>query len=69
MNKSLIIKDGWLIQVERFASPHFSPREAAGDISLLVLHNISLPAGQFGANYINELFLGQLRLLLSSVVC
>lgn len=54
------ISSGWLNKVERLPSPHFSSRELDEEISLLVIHNISLPAGQFGKNYISDLFLGQL---------
>ncbi|ALO36271.1 N-acetyl-anhydromuranmyl-L-alanine amidase [Colwellia sp. MT41] len=54
------ISSGWLAQAQHFPSPYFSPRELADDISLLVIHNISLPAGQFGGNCIHDLFLGQL---------
>ncbi len=54
------ISAGWLGQAQHLPSPHFSPRELNDDISLLVIHNISLPAGQFTGNYISDLFLGQL---------
>jgi AmpD protein len=54
------ISSGWLNQVEHLPSPHFSSRELNEEISLLVIHNISLPEGQFGTNYISDLFLGQL---------
>ncbi len=43
----------------QLASPHCDAREG-DDISLLVIHNISLPAGEFGKPYIHDLFLGQL---------
>ncbi|WP_448212907.1 1,6-anhydro-N-acetylmuramyl-L-alanine amidase AmpD [Colwellia sp. MEBiC06753] len=56
----LTIKNGWLENIEHQASPHFSPREPDADISLLVVHNISLPPGKFGGPYITDLFLGRL---------
>ncbi|WP_019029775.1 1,6-anhydro-N-acetylmuramyl-L-alanine amidase AmpD [Colwellia piezophila] len=56
----LSISSGWLVQALNLPSPFFSPRELADEISLLVIHNISLPAGQFDGNCINDLFLGQL---------
>jgi AmpD protein len=40
-------------------SPNCSDREN-GEISLLVIHNISLPPGQFGGSYIDELFCNEL---------
>ncbi len=54
------ISSGWLNQAEHLPSPYFSPRELTDEISLLVVHNISLPAGNFGMSYISDLFLGQL---------
>tara|TARA_Y100001935_G_scaffold249454_1_gene248088 strand:- start:501 stop:1043 length:543 start_codon:yes stop_codon:yes gene_type:complete len=40
-------------------SPNFSEREA-DDISLLVLHNISLPPGEFGGGNVEKFFLNEL---------
>ncbi|WP_111978215.1 1,6-anhydro-N-acetylmuramyl-L-alanine amidase AmpD [Algibacillus agarilyticus] len=42
------------------ASSFFNERPVETDISLLVIHNISLPAGQFGLPYVNDLFMGSL---------
>lgn len=41
-------------------SPNCDERPDAGDISLLVVHAISLPPGQFGGPYIDDLFLNRL---------
>ncbi|WP_286271584.1 1,6-anhydro-N-acetylmuramyl-L-alanine amidase AmpD [Thalassotalea hakodatensis] len=56
------IVKGWYSAAEKCESPHFDLREHCQpkDISLLVIHNISLPAGEFGGPYITDLFLGQL---------
>lgn len=58
------IQEGWFSDndegVEHFPSPHFTPREVNSSISLLVVHNISLPPKQFGGNYITDFFLGRL---------
>lgn len=54
------INNGWLSQAEKQPSAFFTPRDDTDDISLLVVHNISLPAGNFEHNYITDLFLGQL---------
>lgn len=43
----------------QIASPHCDARPC-DEISLLVVHNISLPPGEFGHRYIDDLFLGQL---------
>ena len=42
------------------ASPHYDARPDPDDISLVVIHNISLPPGQFGGHWIDDLFLGRL---------
>lgn len=51
---------GWLSGATRRPSPHQDPRPAEGDIDLLVIHNISLPPGEFGGPWIDDLFLGRL---------
>lgn len=43
-------------------SPNFNERPEGTDISLLVIHNISLPPGQFGTPFVADLFLNQLDL-------
>jgi len=47
--------------VEYCASPFFNERPIEEDISLLVIHHISLPAGIFGGSYVKDLFLGRLE--------
>ncbi|HTD05963.1 1,6-anhydro-N-acetylmuramyl-L-alanine amidase AmpD [Undibacterium sp.] len=56
----LIANDGWCPDAARYDSPHFNERPAGTRISLLVIHNISLPAGQFGGPHIADLFLNRL---------
>lgn len=41
-------------------SPNFGPRPEGSAISLLVIHNISLPPGQFGGDAIERFFCNQL---------
>jgi AmpD protein len=41
-------------------SPHFDPRPPQMPIDLLVLHAISLPAGEYGGDAIERLFTGRL---------
>ena len=47
-------------ELEQRPSPHWNLRPRDTDISLLVIHCISLPAGQFGNSYIDDLFMGVL---------
>ena len=51
-----ICDQGWLVDAKRCSSPNQSERSSASEISLLVIHNISLPPGQFGGGYIEQLF-------------
>ncbi|GAB6042734.1 1,6-anhydro-N-acetylmuramyl-L-alanine amidase AmpD [Endothiovibrio diazotrophicus] len=48
--------DGWLQGARRVASPNCDERPAGERVSLLVIHNISLPPGEFGGPYIDRLF-------------
>lgn len=56
----LNITDGWLDGVRRVISPHFDQRPEQSDISLLVIHYISLPPEQFGGGYVDAFFQGKL---------
>ncbi|MGA8515195.1 MAG: 1,6-anhydro-N-acetylmuramyl-L-alanine amidase AmpD [Burkholderiaceae bacterium] len=51
---------GWLRQARQVLSPNFGPRPAGCPVSLLVLHSISLPPGQYGGGQIQALFSNQL---------
>lgn len=50
----------WLLDMERCPSPNWDARTAPGDISLIVVHGISLPPGEFGGPWIEDLFLNRL---------
>ena len=52
--------DGWYAAAQRRDSPHFDARPPGCSIDLIVVHAISLPAGQFGGPFIDDLFLGRL---------
>lgn len=41
-------------------SPNCNPRPSGQKISLLVIHNISLPPGEFGTGCVNDFFCNQL---------
>lgn len=44
----------------RVDSPHFDTRPDPDDISLVVIHNISLPPDEFGGPWIDHLFQGRI---------
>ena len=52
-------RTGWCSSAHRCPSPNFNARPD-GEISLLVIHNISLPPGQFGTGEVENLFLNRL---------
>lgn len=54
------IKDHLLDNATIILSPHCNARPDESDISLLVIHNISLPPGEFGGPYIEDFFQGKL---------
>ena len=60
MQKTLKIKKGWLLNTKQVQSPHFNPRPYQDDISLLVIHYISLPPDEFGGDFIDRFFEGTL---------
>lgn len=57
MKRFAIGPDGWATNVTRLPSPNFDARAEGTVIDLLVIHNISLPPGQFGGAYVGDLFL------------
>lgn len=52
--------DGWHSAALRYDSPYCDARPAGAAIDLLLIHNISLPAGQFGGPHVSDLFTGRL---------
>jgi len=65
MNPMAINETGFANHAHWIASPNFDSRPIEGHtpaaISLIVIHNISLPPGQYGGNGIIELFTNQLN--------
>ncbi|NLY64591.1 MAG: 1,6-anhydro-N-acetylmuramyl-L-alanine amidase AmpD [Alcaligenaceae bacterium] len=61
MNKAPLLLDrhGWLKpgeNIKKVPSPNFNERPKHETVSLLVIHNISLPPYQYGGPYIEQLF-------------
>lgn len=55
------IVDGWLDAARRLPSPNCDTRPDPRDISLIVIHNISLPPRIFGGPWIDALFSNRLN--------
>jgi len=53
-------EQGWLKGLQHRRSPHQDARPEATEVSLVVLHYISLPPGRFSGNAVEKLFMGQL---------
>jgi len=53
-------ESGKLLDAEFIASPNYDDRPNPDDISLIVVHNISLPPGEFGGPWITDLFTNRL---------
>ncbi|WDD96290.1 1,6-anhydro-N-acetylmuramyl-L-alanine amidase AmpD [Burkholderia sp. FERM BP-3421] len=52
--------DGWVNGAQRVPSPNFEARPEGAVPSLVVIHNISLPPGEFNGDAIVDLFLNRL---------
>jgi AmpD protein len=57
----LSITNHQLTDAVQIASPNFNLRPDENDISLVVIHCISLPPDEFGADYITDLFCNRLN--------
>ena len=52
---------GLISGARQLSSPHCDDRPLGSEIDLLVIHGISLPPGEFGGAWIEQLFLGSLQ--------
>lgn len=53
-------QSGWLSPVTKLVSPNYDQRPDAEDICGIIIHNISLPPGEYGGHWIADLFLNRL---------
>jgi len=52
----MIIDSGWISGERRVPSPNCDCRPAGASLDLIVVHGISLPPGEFGGPWIDDLF-------------
>ena len=52
---------GWHVRARRVGSPNVDGRPGGAAIELIVIHNISLPPGQFGGRAVEQLFTNRLQ--------
>lgn len=55
------VEKGMLLDVRQVPSPNYNERPSGVTIDLLVIHNISLPPGEFGGMYIDDFFTNTLE--------
>lgn len=56
----MVFQQGWWALARHCHSPNFNQRPLVDDISLLVIHNISLPPSQFYGDCVERFFCNQL---------
>ncbi len=56
----LHFSDGWIPAARQMHSPNSNPRPEGALVELIVIHNISLPPGNYGGGFIEALFTNQL---------
>ncbi len=59
--RRLITLNTWLDIARHVPSPNFGPRPAGAEVSLIVIHSISLPPGQYGGPEVEQLFTNTLN--------
>lgn len=52
--------DGWLHDARRCDTPNFGPRPPGAEVSLVVIHSISLPPGEYAGDSVERLFTNRL---------
>lgn len=52
---------GWLEQAQPIVSPNYDARPESCAVDMVVIHNISLPPGEYGGEGIIQLFTNQLK--------
>ncbi len=60
MQGQLPWQDGWWSGARRVESPNFGTRPEGSRVSLVLLHNISLPPDEFGGPYVEQFFTNRL---------
>lgn len=55
------INGGWVDEAKKVLSPNCNERPVGEEPSLLVIHNISLPPGQYGGQHIEDFFQNKLN--------
>ena len=54
------MKDGWIEAIRQIASPNYDARPGGVAVTLIVIHSISLPPGQFESGMVEDFFANKL---------
>jgi AmpD protein len=60
--KRVVWRDGWWSRARRVRSPNVGARPAGADVTLAIVHSISLPPGEYGGDAVERLFTNRLDL-------
>jgi N-acetyl-anhydromuramoyl-L-alanine amidase len=58
--KRTVWSEGWWRQARRVRSPNFGPRPEAMQVTLAIVHSISLPPGEYGGPAVERFFTNRL---------
>jgi AmpD protein len=58
--KRAVWTDGWWRHARRVRSPNVGPRPPGSEVTLAVVHSISLPPGQYGGDHVERFFTNRL---------
>jgi AmpD protein len=58
---SIAIENHWINLARVIPSPNYGPRPSGVEADLIVIHNISLPPGEYGGGHIEALFTNKLN--------
>jgi AmpD protein len=58
--KRVVWRDGWWSRARRVRSPNVGARPAGADVTLAIVHSISLPPGEYGGDAVERLFTNRL---------
>lgn len=55
------IENHWLVKARKVLSPNYNSRPDGRHINLVVIHNISLPPGEYGGDFVEKFFTNALN--------
>jgi len=62
MNENFELKNGIITKAKYIPSPNYNHRPKGIDIDVIIIHNISLPPGQYSHDYVSDFFTNKLKI-------